>query len=212
MRLAVLSNAAFDDAVHSDVMAPPFEGRLSAMPNATLVRPEPLRRPTFRAAAPAWLSAIRVIRRADTLFWVQMSARPPWQLAAIGALRPSARRSAWTTDAWLPSLLKIGRAAAIQRLSPLFVSQVQAVEGLRRRFPRGRFHHLPAAANVELFRERGYERDIFAFWMGAGGCAMSGVCIRRARPASWPPAVGTSSSSLRPWSTRREAAVGERVG
>lgn len=162
----VLSPLGVDARPHWPAVAPPLEERLASYPGGTVLRPPALRRPTLRAALPAWLSAIRTVRGADAVFWLQLSARPSAPLWALAYARPRARRSAWVIDAWAPQARKIGRLAAIQRLSPLFVGSSEAEADLCRTFPGLDVRWLPFAANTATFRDRGLERDVFAYWMG----------------------------------------------
>ncbi len=147
-------------------MVPPLEERLASKEDATVVRPPALRRPTFRQDLPAWLSAIRTLRRSDAVFWMQMSSSPEHQLWPLMYVNPLARRSAWVLDSWRPKLRKIGRVAAAQRLSPLFVGIREARDALAIEQPGLKVHWLPYAANGDVFRDQGLERDVFAYWMG----------------------------------------------
>lgn len=167
MRLVVISNLAVDGRMHWQVLAPPVEERLAAYPEATVVRPPALRRPTLRRDLPAWLAAARTVRRADAVFWFQMSSRPPAPLWALAYANPRARRSTWVIDSWEPVIERIGRIAAAQRIGPLFVSFRQSHAALRAAFPRLDARWLPFAANPAVFRPDGDgERDVFAYWMG----------------------------------------------
>src|SRR4028118_1848363 len=85
---------------------PPLEERLSSREGCTVVRPPGLRQPTFRRNLPAWLSAIRTLRRTEAVFWLQMSSRPELAVWPLLYVSPYARRSAWILDAWRPRLRK----------------------------------------------------------------------------------------------------------
>ena len=179
----VVSQLDFDNRLPWQVLAPPVEKQLASHPGATIVRPPRLRRPTFRAHAPAWLSALREIRRADALFWFQMSSRPATPIWALTYARPTARRSAWVIDSWAPSIRKIGALARAQRMSPLFVGFRQSQMALRTAFPRLDVRWLPFAANTGIFHERPVDRDIFAYWMGRRSAglehALEAYCAER---------------------------------
>src|SRR3954463_6155728 len=119
MRLVVLSARRLRLHVHWTTPGPPLEDPLGQLPGATVLKAPELRRGTLRANCPAWLSAIRTMRRADAVFWMQMSARPPAPVWAPAYAKPTAKRSAATVDAWEPAVEKIGSIAAAQRLSLL---------------------------------------------------------------------------------------------
>ena len=67
------------------------------------------------------MAAIRTMRRADAVFWMQMSARPLAPVWALAYAKPTARRAAVTVDAWEPAVGKIAAVARAQRLSILFL-------------------------------------------------------------------------------------------
>jgi hypothetical protein len=166
MRLVVLSARRLGLHVNWTTLGPPLEDPLGQLPGATVLEAPELRRGTLRAERPAWLSAIRTMRRADAVFWMQMSARPPAPVWALAYAKPTAKRAAATVDAWEPAVGKIGTVAAAQRLSMLFVFFREAATDIARRHPGLRVEWLPFGYDETVFRDLGLERDIFAYWMG----------------------------------------------
>jgi hypothetical protein len=143
-------------------LGPPLLSALTDRQDATLVSPPPLAW-SFRLE---WRRAIQQVRRADTMFWLQWSARPAWQVLLLTGAAPAARRAAYVLDPWKPQLTKLGVAALAQRLAPCFVAYREAQVELQSRFPGGRFEWLPCGANTDLFRPGPTQRDIFVYWMG----------------------------------------------
>jgi glycosyl transferase family 1 len=166
MRLVVLSARKLGLHVNWTTLGPPLEDPLGQMPGATLLEAPALRRGTLRADCPAWLAAIRTMRRADAVFWMQISARPPAPVWALAYTKPTAKRAAATVDAWEPAIDKVGATARAQRLAILFVFFREAALELARRYPKTRFEWLPFGYDTGVFRDLGLERDIFAYWMG----------------------------------------------
>jgi hypothetical protein len=162
MRLAALSNRELQPWINWSTLGPPLLDSLVGFPDAQLIAPPPLRWDRRRA----WLAALRDFRQADTVFWMQGSARPELPLWALSAMRATVRRSAFVVDAWRPTLSKIGALAVAQRLNPCFVAFREGCEELSRRFPRGRFEWLPFGIDTDVFRPGEGERDVFAYWMG----------------------------------------------
>ncbi len=162
MRLAVLSNEALDKWVNWTLLGPPFLKPLSKQAGASLIAPPPLSAAHWQA----WGQVLKQVRSADTLFWMQASARPelPLVLASLSAGR--ARRSAFVVDAWAGSLSKIGMLASVQRLDPCFVAFREGCEALSKRFPSVRFEWMPFGCDTEVFKPTEGERDVFAYWMG----------------------------------------------
>jgi hypothetical protein len=158
----VLSNEQLNPWVNWSTLGPPLLRRMAERPDVALVVPPPFGLDMARE----WRQAIQDVRRADTLFWMQGSARPEWPLVAASLAGGSARRAAFVVDGWKPALTKIGLAAVAQRLNPCFVSYREAYVELRRRFPQGRFEWLPFGVDTQVFDVTPGERDIFAFWMG----------------------------------------------
>lgn len=166
MRLVVLSARRLGLHVNWTTLGPPLEDPLGQLPGATVLEAPALRRASLRADRPAWLSAIRTMRGADAVFWMQMSARPPAPVWALAYARPTAARAAATVDAWQPAVGKIAAVAAAQRLSLLFVFFREAALDIARRHPGLRVEWLPFGYDASVFRDLGLERDIFAYWMG----------------------------------------------
>ncbi len=166
MRLAVLSARELDDAVFWRNLAPPLENALAAQPGSTLVVAPPFRRPTFNAARPAWLTAIRTLRRVDAVFWIQLHLRPPGPVWALAYTRPLAHRAAYALDVFPSIYADLPRYARSQRLACCFVAYRIPALGLAASSGRGLFEWLPLAFNADVFRDRGVERDVDVFWMG----------------------------------------------
>jgi glycosyl transferase family 1 len=166
MRLVVVSGRRLGLHVNWTTLGPPLEDALGRMPGATVVDAPAARRGTLRAQRPAWLAAIRTLRRADAVFWMQMSARPPLPVWALAYAKPTAKRAAVAIDAWEPAVAKIAAVAKAQRLSILFLFFREAAVDLSRHQNATRFEWLPFGYDAGVFRDLGLERDIFAYWMG----------------------------------------------
>jgi hypothetical protein len=162
MQLAILSNDRLDPWLNWSTLGPPLMRRLASDRNARLVAVPPLR----MAFSNDWRRAVKDIWNADTLFWMQGSARPEWPVWTAALARGPAKRSAFVIDAWRPALGKIGTIAMLQRLNPCFVAFREAADELTMRFPRGRFEWMPFGVDTDSFDEVSGPRDIFAYWMG----------------------------------------------
>lgn len=156
----------FNNPVYLANFLPALEDALAAHDDATLVLAPPFRATRPDSKRPAWLRAIRTVRRADTVFWAQMSSRPAGPVWALAYARPLARRACFVIDAWVPAQTKIGRAATAQRLSVCFVGFKQAQEALARSYPAVRWIWSPFAVDTSVVGDPGNERDVFAYWMG----------------------------------------------
>jgi len=162
MQIAVLSNERLKPWINWSTLGPPLLHRMAERPDVALIAP-----PLFGATnAREWWQTMKEVSKANTLFWMQGSARPEWPIVAAPLARGPARRSALVIDAWKPALSKIGIAAVAQRLNPCFVTYREAYIELRQRFPQGRFEWLPFGLDTQVFDAAPGERDIFAFWMG----------------------------------------------
>lgn len=166
MRLVVLSARRLGLHVNWTTLGPPLEDPLGQMPEATVLEAPAARRGTLRADRPAWLAAIRTMRRADAVFWMQMSARPPAPVWALAYAKPTAKRAAVAIDAWEPAVERIGALARAQRLTVLFLFFREAAVDLARRHPGMRFEWVPFGYDAGVFRDLGLDRDIFVYWMG----------------------------------------------
>jgi hypothetical protein len=169
MRLVVVSGQLADPGPAFSALTgfvPSLERALAEHPEVSVVAAPPLRRPDPGSSRPSWLRAIREVRKADTVFWVQMSARPALPVWALAYARPTARRAAMVIDAWAPARHRIGRLATAQRLSVCFVAFRESAVALRETFPNVQWPWLPWAADTERLRDVGSTRDVFAFWMG----------------------------------------------
>ena len=148
MRLAALSNARLNPWISWSALAPPLLNALTSRDDTVLACPPAL---TWANRA-EWRRVVRETRGADTLFWLQWSARPELPLWLLAGTVPLARRTALVLDAWRPQLAKIGMLAVAQRLDPCFVAYREACDELELRFPRGRFEWLPVGVDTGLLQ------------------------------------------------------------
>ena len=181
MRLAVLSARGVDDAVYWRNLAPPLEDALASQSGATLVVAPPFRRPTFRAARPAWLNAIRTVRKADTVFWIQLHLRPAGPVWALAYVNPHARRTALALDAFPSILADLPRFVNAQRLACCFVAYRIPALSLAQSNPDRRYEWLPLGFNNRVFRDQGLDRDVYAFWMGRRHAPLHDALLRYCR-------------------------------
>lgn len=166
MRLAVLSNMPAEHKTWWRNLAPPIENTLGDMPGVTVVNPPSLRRATFRANRPAWLSAIRTVRRADAVFWIQLCYRPLLPVWALGYARPLARRVVMASDVWESKIPGFARLVDAQSLDIAYLYNRQAFEKASIEYPDVPIRWLPIAYNADAFYDRALQRDIDVFWMG----------------------------------------------
>jgi hypothetical protein len=178
MRLAVLSARAVDDAVYWRNVAPPLEDALASQPGATLIAAPPFRRPTFRANRPAWLTAIRTARKADTVFWIQLHLRPVWPVWALAYVNPGARRAALALDVFPNILADLPRFVNAQRLACCFVVYRIPALSLAESNPDRWYEWLPLGFNDRVFRDQGLERDVYVFWMGRRHAPLHDALLR----------------------------------
>jgi hypothetical protein len=163
MELGLLSNMLVNQQPYWQAYVPPlFSAIASDRTNVRIVEPPPVAW-TRRAAWKAVRSEVKVC---DTLFWLQLSARPATEIHLAALSRLSARRANFVIDAWKPAVTKIGVAATIERLDPCFVAYLQATTELKRRFPLAKFVWLPLAVRTEIFYPRKEGKPNFAFYMG----------------------------------------------
>ncbi len=166
MHLVVLSSRVVDTALHWRNLAPPLENALAAHDDATLVAAPPFRRPTIRPDQPAWLSAIRTLRKADAVFWIQLHLRPPAPVWALAYTKPRARRTAFVVDSYPHYHFKLILYAKAQRLAHCLIDYRSSVLALKATAPSQPFEWLPNAFEPSVFHDRGLERDIYALWVG----------------------------------------------
>jgi glycosyltransferase involved in cell wall biosynthesis len=183
MNLVYLSNRLLEQRVWWRNVTPPFERAFGSMTDCTVVAPPPLRRATLRSDRPAWLAAIKTIRRADAVFWIQGHLLPPVPLWGLAYTQPLAVRSMMVLDSWpqhLDNLAAVVRRLHIHRCYFLYT---EALPILRDRYPDHGFEWLPVAFNSDVFADLGLERDIYAFWLGrrhdALHEALARYCIER---------------------------------
>lgn len=163
MKLCLLSNMLVNPQPYWQVFAPPVLSAIAReRTNVRVVEPPPV---AWERRA-AWKSVRSQVKGCDTLFWLQLSARPATEIHLASLNRLGARRANLVVDAWKPSLTKIGMAAMIERLDPCFVAYLEATTELKRRFPRGKFVWAPLAANTDIFYPRKEAKPNFVFYMG----------------------------------------------
>lgn len=163
MELGLLSNMLVNSEPYWKAYVPPlFSAIARDRHNVRIVEPPPV---AWRRRG-EWKAVRSQINACDTLFWLQLSARPApsVHLAALGRL--GARRANFVIDAWKPVVTKIGMAATILRPDPCFVAYLEATTELKRRFPLGKFVWLPHAGNTDIFYPRKEGKPNFAFYMG----------------------------------------------
>ena len=188
MRLAVLSPQGIDVPFYWRNLGPPLELALASQPGATLVAPAPLRKAMLRPNRPGWLAAIRTLRKADAVFWIQEHLHPAASLWALAYLSPLARRGILAADAWEPTLGYLARIVEAQRPFVCWVFYSQALERLRLAAPSVRWEWLGLGVDLSRFRDLELDRDLYAFWMGrryeplhealARHCAARGLAYR----------------------------------
>jgi hypothetical protein len=162
MQLGVLSNECLDPSLNWSTLGPPLLHPLASNCGASLIAPPPL----MWAHLPEWQNVVRKVRAADTLFWMQSSARPELPVHVASVLAGRVRRSAFVVDAFRGAICKIGTLAVMQRLNPCFVAFREGYEELKQRYPRGRFEWLQFGIDTDVFDAVPGERQVFAYWMG----------------------------------------------
>jgi hypothetical protein len=188
MRVAVLSPQGIHVPFYWRNLGPPLEQALASQPGATLVAPAPFRKAMLRPNRPAWLAAIRTLRRAEAVFWIQEHLHPATPLWALAYLSPLARRGILAADAWEPTLGYLARIVEAQRPFVCWVFYSQALERLRLAAPAVRWEWLGLGVDLTRFHDLGRDRDLYAFWMGrryeplhealAAHCAARGLAYR----------------------------------
>jgi hypothetical protein len=163
MKLGLLSNMLVNPQPYWQAYVPPlFSAIAGDRTNVRIVEPPPVA--WTRTAA--WKSVRSQIKACDTLFWLQLSARPAASIHLASLNRLGARRTNFVIDAWKPALTKIGVAATIERFDPCFIAYLEATTELKRRFPLAKFVWLPLAANTDIFHPRKEGKPNFVFYMG----------------------------------------------
>ena len=189
MNLGVLSNKNLNPWINWSTLGPPLLEPLARYRNAVLIAPPPLKKQNLGL----YKEVLGQIWDSDTLFWMQISAKPENPLFLPSLLRGPVRRSAYVIDAWKQDLKKIGTFATLQRLDPLFVAFREAYLELNERFPKGKFEWLPFGVDTAVFDSavpEGEERPIFAYWMGRRyeplHNALVEYCSKRGLNYHWP--------------------------
>jgi hypothetical protein len=196
MRLVVLSGRHLGQEIYWRNCGPPLEDALASFSDATLVLPPPLRNALRPGGRPAWLNAIRTLRKADAVFWPQMHLRPVTPVWASAYVQPMARRGTLAMDAWEPTIENLGRILTAQHLFTAWVHYSEAYDWLRAHHPRLRLSWLRLGFNQGVFRDLEVERDIYALWVGRRleplhqalieYCAARGLVYRYSRAANDP--------------------------
>jgi hypothetical protein len=163
MELGLLSNMLVNQQPYWQAYVPPlFSAIAGDRANVRIVEPPPV----AWARRDAWKSIRSQVKACDTLFWLQLSARPAPAIHLASLNRLGARRANFVIDAWKPVVSKIGMAATIERLDPCFIAYLEATTELKRRFPLGKFVWLPHAGNADIFYPRKEGKSNFVFYMG----------------------------------------------
>ena len=178
MNLVYLSNRLVEHDVWWRNITPPFERAFGSMPNCTVVAAPPLRRATLRSDRPAWLSAIRTVRKADAVFWIQGHLKPPAPLWGLAYAQPLAVRSTFVLDAWGQHLDNLAHVVRHLHVHRCWVLYTEALPYLEERYPTLGFKWLPMGANSDVFKDLGLERDIYAFWLGRRHDALHEALMR----------------------------------
>jgi hypothetical protein len=163
MELGLLSNMLVNSQPYWQAYVPPLLSAIASdRTNVRIVEPPPV----AWARRIEWKSVRSQTKACDTLFWMQLSARPAPSIQLASLNRLGARRANFVIDAWKPVLTKIGLAATIERLNPCFIAYLEATAELKRRFPLAKFVWLPHAGNTDIFYPRKEGKPNFAFYMG----------------------------------------------
>ena len=147
MELGLLSNSSIDQSVYWTTLLPPLFSALAQQPGVRTISPPPL----AWERRGEWRKVRSQVKACDTLFWIQLGARPPSAIHAGSYLNLRARRSNFVLDAWKNSLTKIGIVATIERLNPCFIAYREAKDELEGRFPLAKFVWLPFGAHTDTF-------------------------------------------------------------
>jgi hypothetical protein len=166
VRLVVLSARHIGEDFGFRNLSPPLEDALSSLPGATLVAPPSVRRGTLNAKAPAWLGAIKTVRRADVVYWNQGAHYPNLQLWALAYTRPTARRVCLAMDLSELVVKRLRHLLRVQRITHCFIHYREAVQEMKRRWPESPVEWLPLGFSRTVFRDHGLARDIDVLWIG----------------------------------------------
>jgi hypothetical protein len=166
VRLVVLSARQIGEDFGFRNLSPPLEDALSSFPGATLVAPPPFRRGSLNSTAPAWLAAIRTVRRADVVYWNQGAHYPSLQLWALAYAHPRARRICLAMDLSERVLNRLRHLIKMQRIALCFIHYREAVQAIKRKWPDSAVEWLPTGFSRTVFHDRGLARDIDVLWIG----------------------------------------------
>ena len=165
MRFVVLSDPIARKELFLRNVVPPFEDALASLPGATFVS-VPSRRANHRPGRARWLEAIRMLRRAEGVFWTQLHLRPALGVWALAYTRPRAARAMLAIEQWESNIDDLARIVDAQRMSACFVIYRESWLALQRQHPRLPVERLRLGFDRNLFVDQGAERDIYAFSMG----------------------------------------------
>ena len=172
MELGLLSNMLVNSELYWQAYVPPlFSAIAGDRTNVRIVEPPPV----AWSRCAEWKLVRSRVKACDTLFWLQLSARPAPQIHLASLSRLGARRANFVIDAWKPVLTKIGVAATIERLDPCFIAYLEATTELKRRFRwRSSSGCRMPATRIFFTRARTESRTWPSIWAAA-----TRLCIRR---------------------------------
>jgi hypothetical protein len=166
VKLVVLSARHLGEDFGFRNLSRPLEDALSSLPGATLVAPAPVSSGTLRSSVPAWLGAIKTLRRADGVYWNQGAHYPNLQLWALAYTRPRARRVCLAMDLSQLVVDRLRHLIRVQRIATCFTTYREAVEAIKRISPETPIEWLPPGFSRAVFRDLGLPRDIDILWIG----------------------------------------------
>jgi hypothetical protein len=178
VRLVVLSARHLGEEFGFRNLSRPLEDALASLPGATLVAPRPIRRGVLRASTPAWLAAIKTVRRADAVYWNQGAHYPDLQLWALAYTRPRARRVCLAMDLSQRVLDRMRHLIRIQRMALCFIHYREAVQAIKRTSPESPVEWLPPGFSRAVFQDRGLTRDIDVLWIGRRHAPLHAALLR----------------------------------
>ena len=202
MELGLLSNMLVNSELYWQAYVPPlFSAIAGDRTNVRIVEPPPV----AWSRCAEWKLVRSRVKACDTLFWLQLSARPAPQIHLASLSRLGARRANFVIDAWKPVLTKIGVAATIERLDPCFIAYLEATTELKRRFPLAKFVWLPHAGNTDIFYPRTDGKPNLAFYMGRRHAPLHQALLNIAKREVSSISIPIASCSARNSGVRRPA-------
>ena len=162
MKLGLLSNERQHRGVNWTTLSDPLFEAMERLTPATRICPNHATASEI-SSLPALIAAGS---QCDALFAMHGRVRPDPMFLAISQASRNVVRSIFYVDPWKPVLKKIALADRMFRHQLVFLPYREAFEELRR-IPGGeRYRYIPYAADTEVFRDRGLDRDIDILWMG----------------------------------------------